>query len=123
MVGTDLEGLLPPHQEPELSSRGILQEFGLAQSSFLPLLGIVGEPEELGSLFENNFLILFSADDLDNLWERDDWDKVCVWLVSLWRIIFTKKTKKACKCYTCQLLSRSHFFGSSKTREHLAPGT
>jgi hypothetical protein len=49
VVGTDLESLVPPHDEPDFLAFLVLEKSDITSSSFLPLeVGLV-ESEELGS--------------------------------------------------------------------------
>ena len=49
MVGADFEGLIAPHHETNLLGFFVLEETNVSGSSFLPLVTVSREPEQLGA--------------------------------------------------------------------------
>ena len=83
VVGADLECLFSSHQEAELASLLVLEDLGLAQPSLLPLLGVVTEPEQLGSLLKDDLLSLLPSDHVHHLWQGNDGGELHLWFIGL----------------------------------------
>lgn len=67
MVGADLEGLVPAHDQAGLQVLLVLQQTDITSTTLLPLLALGVELEELGAHLEDLLLNLFAGLDLHNI--------------------------------------------------------
>ena len=72
MVGADLEGLVPTHNQPGLLVLVVPQKSHITSSTLLRLLAITVESEQLGAHLEGLLLGFFVGLGLDLLRQADD---------------------------------------------------
>lgn len=72
MVGADLEGLIPTHDQTGLLVLLVLQQTHITSTTLLPLLAVTVEFEELGAHLEGLLLELLVGLGLDLLGQADD---------------------------------------------------
>lgn len=72
MVGADLEGLVPPHDQPRLAVLLVLEKTDVTGAALLPLAALLDKLEQLGAHLEELLLALFVGLGLDLLGQLDD---------------------------------------------------
>lgn len=72
MVGADLEGLIPTHDETGLLVLLVLQQTHITSTTLLPLLAVTVELEKLGAHLEGLLLKLLVGLCLDLLGQAND---------------------------------------------------
>ena len=78
MVGADLEGLVPAHDEASLMVLLVLKQPDITSTTFLPLLTLAVELEQLGAHLKHLLLQLFVGLGLHLLGQADHGLKVDV---------------------------------------------
>jgi hypothetical protein len=76
VVGADLQGLIPTHDETGLLVLLVLEQTNITSATLLPLLAVTVELEELGAHLEGLLLELLVGLGLDTLGQADDWLEV-----------------------------------------------
>jgi hypothetical protein len=82
-VGTDLQSLISPHNDPDLSILPVLQQLDVPGTSLFPLYRRLFESEQLCSHLEEHIFVLFVGLDLYLLGKLDDGFVVGVVLLNL----------------------------------------
>ncbi len=72
MVSADLQGLVSAHHQTALAVLLVLQQSNVTSTTFLPLLAITVESEELGAHLEGLFFELFVGLGLNSLRKTND---------------------------------------------------
>lgn len=67
MVGADLQGLVPAHDQTGLQVLLVLQQTDITGTTLLPLLALGVELEKLGAHLEHLLLNLFAGLDLHHI--------------------------------------------------------
>ena len=88
MVSADLEGLISAHNQTCLVVLSVLEEPHVTGTTFLPLVGVADELEELRAHLECLLLNLLTGLNLDFVGEMDDGLEVNV--LRLWCLVLVK---------------------------------
>jgi hypothetical protein len=72
VVGADLQGLIPTHDETGLLVLLVLEQTDITSTTLLPLLALAVELEKLGTHLEGLLLELLVGLGLDALGQADD---------------------------------------------------
>lgn len=81
MVARHFVDLFATEQNAERVALRMLQDLHVANSAFLPLFDLRIEPEHLGAVLEEHFLVFFPCGDLDELGQRNDGLKMRIVIV------------------------------------------
>lgn len=78
MVGADLQGLIPTHDQSSLSILLVLQQPNVTSTTLSPLVGLTHKLEELGTHLESLLLEFLVCLGVNFLSEANDWLEVDV---------------------------------------------